>query len=250
MLGLDHDSLDREQAVVALWKYSLGGKKHIDSIMQFPGCINLTVNLLRSESASTCEAAAGLLRSISMVNLFRDSVAESGAIEEITALLSRPSLTPEVCFSFTFVFWLPVIEPYLNAAVAVQVKEQSICVLWNLSVDEKLRKKIANTDILPLLIKNLDDEDMKVKEAAGGVIANLTLSPCNHGVIVESGLIPKLVELFFFFSVHSSAYIKWLFGSKHSIDFCSVASGVSVKSWGRQLKNYEKGSKKCVARTL
>ncbi|XP_023551663.1 uncharacterized protein LOC111809431 [Cucurbita pepo subsp. pepo] len=167
MLGLDHDSLDREQAVVALWKYSLGGKKHIDSIMQFPGCINLTVNLLRSESASTCEAAAGLLRSISMVNLFRDSVAESGAIEEITALLSRPSLTPEV-------------------------KEQSICVLWNLSVDEKLRKKIANTDILPLLIKNLDDEDMKVKEAAGGVIANLTLSPCNHGVIVESGLIPKL----------------------------------------------------------
>ncbi|KAG6579255.1 U-box domain-containing protein 12, partial [Cucurbita argyrosperma subsp. sororia] len=167
MLGLDHDPLDREQAIVALWKYSLGGKKHIDAIMQFPGCINLTVNLLRSESTSTCEAAAGLLRSISMVNLFRDSVAESGAIEEITALLSRPSLTPEV-------------------------KEQSICVLWNLSVDEELRKKIANTDILPLLIKNLDDEDMKVKEAAGGVIANLTLSPCNHGVIVESGLIPKL----------------------------------------------------------
>ncbi|XP_022973564.1 uncharacterized protein LOC111472102 [Cucurbita maxima] len=167
MLGLDHDPLDREQAIVALWKYSLGGKKHIDAIMQFPGCLNLTVNLLRSESTSTCEAAAGLLRSISMVNLFRDSVAESGAIEEITALLSRPSLTPEV-------------------------KEQSICVLWNLSVDEKLRKKIANTDILPLLIKNLDDEDMKVKEAAGGVIANLTLSPCNHGVIVESGLIPKL----------------------------------------------------------
>lgn len=77
----------------------------------------------------------------------------------------------------------------------MQVKEQSICVLWNLSVDEKLRTKIANTDILPLLSKNLDDEDMKVKEAAGGVIANLALSPCNHGVIVESGLIPKLVGL-------------------------------------------------------
>lgn len=167
MLGLDHDPLDREQATIALWKYSLGGKKHIDAIMQFPGCINLTVNLLRSESISTCEAAAGLLRSISLVNLYRDSVAESGAIEEITGLLTQPSLTPEV-------------------------KEQSICVLWNLSVDEKLRTKIANTDILPLLSKNLDDEDMKVKEAAGGVIANLALSPCNHGVIVESGLIPKL----------------------------------------------------------
>ncbi|XP_038874402.1 uncharacterized protein LOC120067080 [Benincasa hispida] len=167
MLGLDHDPLDREQAIIALWKYSLGGKKHIDAIMQFPGCINLTVNLLRSESLSTCEAAAGLLRSISLVNLYRDSVAESGAIEEITGLLSQPSLTPEV-------------------------KEQSICVLWNLSVDEKLRTKIANPDILPLLSKNLDDEDMKVKEAAGGVLANLALSPCNRGVIVEAGLIPKL----------------------------------------------------------
>ncbi|XP_022146414.1 uncharacterized protein LOC111015638 [Momordica charantia] len=167
MLGLDHDPLDREQAVIALWKYSLGGKKHIDAIMKFPGCINLTVNLLQSESIATCEAAAGLLRSISLVNLYRDSVAESGAIEEITGLLSRPSLAPEV-------------------------KEQSICVLWNLSVDEKLRLKIADTDILLLLSKNLDDEDMKVKEAAGGVLANLALSPCNHGVIVESGLIPKL----------------------------------------------------------
>lgn len=79
----------------------------------------------------------------------------------------------------------------------MQVKEQSLCILWNLSVDEKLRIKIANTDILPLLSKNLDGEDMKVKEAAGGVIANLALSPCNHGIIVESGLIPKLVGFLF-----------------------------------------------------
>lgn len=97
MLGLDNDPLDREQAIIALWKYSLGGKKHIDAIMQFPGCINLAVNLLRSESIPTCEAAAGLLRSISQVNLYRESVAESGAIEEITGLLCQPSLTPEVC---------------------------------------------------------------------------------------------------------------------------------------------------------
>lgn len=101
MLGLDYDQLDREQAIVALWKYSLGGKKYIDAIMQFPGCINLTLNLLRSESTSTCEAAAGLLRSISSVNLYRELVAESGAIEEITGLLSRPSLIPEVYTDFT-----------------------------------------------------------------------------------------------------------------------------------------------------
>lgn len=96
MLGLDHDPLDREQAVMALWKYSLGGKKCIDAIMQFQGCVNLTVNLLSSESSATCEAAAGLLRSISSINLYRGLVAESGAIEEITGLLSRPSLTSEV----------------------------------------------------------------------------------------------------------------------------------------------------------
>ncbi|KAJ7954260.1 RING-type E3 ubiquitin transferase [Quillaja saponaria] len=169
MLGLDHDPLDRDQAIVALWKYSLGGKKYIDAIMQFPGCINLVVNLLRSESSSTCEAAAGLLRSLSSINLYRDSVADSGAVEEITRLLSRPTLTPEV-------------------------KEQSMSTLWNLSVDEKIRVKIANSDILPLVIKYLDDEEVKVKEAAGGVLANLVLSHVNHEIMVEAGVIPKLAK--------------------------------------------------------
>ncbi|KDP38083.1 hypothetical protein JCGZ_04726 [Jatropha curcas] len=167
MLGLDNDPLDREQAIVALWKYSLGGRKCIDNIMQFQGCVNLTINLLNSGSSSTCEAAAGLLRSISSVNVYRDVVAESGAIEEITGLLSQPSLASEV-------------------------KEQSICTLWNLSADEKLRVKIANSDILPLLIKSLEDEDIRLKEAAGGVLANLALTHSNHNTMVEAGVIPKL----------------------------------------------------------
>ncbi|KAM2655393.1 hypothetical protein EV1_011038 [Malus domestica] len=170
MLGLANDSLDREQAIVALWKYSLGGKQYVDAIMQFPGCINLIVNLLRSESSSACEAAAGLLRSISLVNLYRDVLAQSGATEEITDLLNRPSLNPEV-------------------------KEQAICTLWNLSVDEKFREKIANSDVLPLLVKSVDDEDIKVKEAAGGVLANLALSHFSHSIMVEAGVIPKLVRL-------------------------------------------------------
>ncbi|TYJ49798.1 hypothetical protein E1A91_A01G160200v1 [Gossypium mustelinum] len=170
MLGLDHDALDREQAIVALWKYSLGGKNCIDAIMQFQGCINLTVNLLNSESSATCEAAAGLLLSVSSINLYKDIVAESGAIEGITGLLSRPSLTSEV-------------------------KEQSMCTLWNLSVDEELRVKIANSDILPFLINSLDDDDIKVKEAAGGVLSNLALSHYNHSMMVEAGIIPKLAKL-------------------------------------------------------
>ncbi|XP_015580031.2 uncharacterized protein LOC8262521 isoform X1 [Ricinus communis] len=170
MLGLDNDPLDREQAVEALWKYSLGGKKCVDNIMQFQGCVNLIINLLKSDSSSTCEAAAGLLRSIASVNLYRDVVAESGAVEEITGLLCQPSLTSEV-------------------------KEQSICALWNLSVDEKIRVKITNSDILPVLIKALEDEDIRVKEAAGGVLANLALTVSNHNTMVEAGLIPKLAVL-------------------------------------------------------
>lgn len=74
------------------------------------------------------------------------------------------------------------------------MKEQSICTLWNLSVDEKHRLKIANSDILPLLIKSLEDEDINVKEAAGGVLANLALSRSNHNIMVEAGVIPKLVR--------------------------------------------------------
>ncbi|KAI3466968.1 hypothetical protein Pfo_023631 [Paulownia fortunei] len=142
MLGLDNDPQDREQAVIALWKYSLGGKHCIDNIMKHHGIVNLIVNLLKSDSDSTCEAAAGLLRVISSINLYRDLVAGSGAIEEMTGLLTRSSLSSDV-------------------------KEQSMCTLWNLSVDEKLSARITTSEILPLLVKYLEDEDMKVKEAAG-----------------------------------------------------------------------------------
>lgn len=76
----------------------------------------------------------------------------------------------------------------------MQVKEQSICTLWNLSADAKLRVKIASTDLMPLLIKFLDDEDLKVKEAAGGVLSNLALTHSNHSIMVEAGVIPKLVR--------------------------------------------------------
>ncbi|KAL5162481.1 Protein ARABIDILLO 1 [Glycine soja] len=169
MLGIDRDPLDREQAIVALWKYSLGGKKCIDTLMQFPGCINLVVNLLRSESNSACEAAAGLLRSLSSVNLYRNSVADSGAIEELNRLLRQSSLASEV-------------------------KEQSLSTLWNLSVDEKLCIKISKTEILPLAIRYLDDEDIKVKEASGGILANLASSRVNHNIMVEAGVIPKLAK--------------------------------------------------------
>lgn len=54
--------------------------------------------------------------------------------------------------------------------------------------------KIASIDPLPVLIKFLNDEEEKVKEAAGGVLANLALSNSCHNIMVEAGVIPKLVR--------------------------------------------------------
>ena len=76
----------------------------------------------------------------------------------------------------------------------LKVKVQSLNTLFNLSFDEKLRVKIAKSDLLLLVMKYLDDENMKVKEAAGGILANLALSHANHDIMVEAGVIPKLVR--------------------------------------------------------
>jgi hypothetical protein len=76
----------------------------------------------------------------------------------------------------------------------LQVKVQSLNTLFNLSVDEKLRVKIAKSDLLLLAMKYLDDEGMKVKEPAAGILANLALSHVNHDIMVEAGVIPKLVR--------------------------------------------------------
>lgn len=77
-----------------------------------------------------------------------------------------------------------------------------------MSVDEKLREKIANSDLLPLLVKFLEDEDNKVKTASGGVLANLALSHFNHKVMVEAGVIPKLVRLTFNGAINCISQVK------------------------------------------
>ncbi|KAG0456477.1 hypothetical protein HPP92_024265, partial [Vanilla planifolia] len=170
-LGLHNDPLDREQAVITLWKYSDGGKECVDSIMKYPGCVSLILSLLKSDSPYACEAGTGLLRNISSISFYRDILAESGVIEEIDWLLRQDSLTEEA-------------------------KVQGLCTLWNLSIEEKTRIKIGHGDLLPLLIKFLDDEAIDIKEAAVGIMANLTLSPSYHIAMVEAGAIGKLADLF------------------------------------------------------
>ncbi|XP_015688152.1 uncharacterized protein LOC102709331 [Oryza brachyantha] len=170
MLGLDNDPRDREHAVYTIWQYSLGGRKCIDEIMQFHGCLVLIVSLLKSDSPRACEAAAGIVRNITSVKVYRDVAVESGAMEEIFRLLCKSTITPEML-------------------------EQSLCTIWNFSIDENLRYKILSSDILTRIVRFLDDEDIKVKEAAAGIISNLALSRSNHGALVEAGVIPKLVQL-------------------------------------------------------
>lgn len=170
MLGLDNDARDREHAVCTLYQYSLGGRKSLDEIMQFPGCIVLVISLLKSESTRACEAAAGLLRNITSVSIYRKMAIESGAIEETISLLCKSTITPEMM-------------------------EQCLCTIWNFSIDENWRYKIMRSDVLTKVVSYLDEEDIKVKEAAGGIISNLALSSSNHGALVEAGVIPKLVHL-------------------------------------------------------
>lgn len=170
LLGLDNAPPDRDQAIKTLWQHSNGGKQFVDEIVKFDGSVILTVCLLSSDMPSTAEAAAGLLRNISSINSYRTLVAKAGAVEEIAGLLTRSSLSPEV-------------------------KEQSMCVLWNLSVDEKLRAKMANSELLSALIQALGDDKVGVKEAAAGVLANLAMSECNHCIMVEAGVIRKLANL-------------------------------------------------------
>lgn len=74
------------------------------------------------------------------------------------------------------------------------MKEQVLCTIWNFSIDENLRYKILRSDILTHIVRFLDDEGIKVKEAAAGIISNLALSRSNHGALVEAGVIPKLVS--------------------------------------------------------
>ncbi|KAJ1257269.1 hypothetical protein BS78_K130000 [Paspalum vaginatum] len=170
LLGLDNDAHDREHAVSKLYQYSLGGRKSIDEIMQFPGFIVLIISLLKSESTRACEAAAGLLCNITSVQIYRTMAVESGAMEEVISLLCKSMITPEMM-------------------------EHCLCTVWNFSIDENWRYKILRSDVLIKIVSYLDEEDIKVKEAAGGIISNLALNPSNHGALVEAGVVPKLVHL-------------------------------------------------------
>lgn len=82
--------------------------------------------------------------------------------------------------------------------VLLQMMEQCLCAIWNFSIDEHWRYKILRSDALTNIVSYLDEEDIKVKEAAGGIISNLALSPCNHGALVEASVIPKLVSCIVF----------------------------------------------------
>ena len=97
----------------------------------------------------------------------------------------------------------------------IQVRKQALSVLWNVSLNEKERTKIADLELLPALLAILDSEEDKdvekeadvglrigdseeetAKEAAVGLLANLSCSPCNHPILIQAGVIPRLVSAF------------------------------------------------------
>lgn len=102
----------------------------------------------------------------------------------------------------------------------IQVRKQALYVLWNVSLNEKERIKIADLELLPALVAILDSEEDEedgeereeaggtllgardsvegetAKEAAVGVLANLSHSVRNHPVLIQHGVIPRLVSAF------------------------------------------------------
>jgi hypothetical protein len=95
---MDNLPEDREQAVRALWRHSMNGKDNIDQIVAFPGILTLIVSLLPSSRVDSSEAAAGLLRNISLYDDHRKAVIQVGAVEEIIGILTRRALSQTVGF--------------------------------------------------------------------------------------------------------------------------------------------------------
>jgi hypothetical protein len=87
-----------------------------------------------------------------------------------------------------------------NTVVLLQMMEQCLCTIWNFSIDENWRYKILRSDVLTKIVHCLDNEDIRVKEAAGGIISNLSLSRSNHRALVKAGVIPKLVSKLYILS--------------------------------------------------
>ncbi|MCO5563681.1 hypothetical protein L7F22_017328 [Adiantum nelumboides] len=96
MLGMDNPVEDREEAVRALWRHSMGGLDCTNEIVDFPGILTLVVTLLPSARTASSEAAAGLLRNVSSFDIHRTFVAESGAVEELVGILTRRTVVQEV----------------------------------------------------------------------------------------------------------------------------------------------------------
>lgn len=71
LLGLDNSVEERENAVLALWRHSMGTVDSVKEIVMFPGCLNLIVSLLPFDRPATAEAAAGLLRNICAIEEYR-----------------------------------------------------------------------------------------------------------------------------------------------------------------------------------
>ncbi|KAL9665488.1 hypothetical protein QQ045_020908 [Rhodiola kirilowii] len=176
MLGIDKDQLDREQAVEALWRYSLGGKECVDAIMQFHGCLILIVNLLKSDSSSASEAAAGLLREISSVSLYRDDVAENGAIE-LEGESKSPS-EPTKLQGFTL---LPLTDGVARLVIILELEDDSAVAraaesVADSSINEHMRVAFKEAGAVKRLVKLLNHQNDAVRFAVTRALDRLSAS--------------------------------------------------------------------------
>ncbi|GBG90248.1 hypothetical protein CBR_g50426 [Chara braunii] len=170
MLGLDSPIEEREEAVCALWSHSANGRECLDEIVGIPGSVNLLAMLLLCGRTRASRAAAGLLSNIASVEEYAQIADKAGAIEGAVGVLQRPM-------------------------ISFEVKVQAAGILVNITKTEWGRKRVADLEVVPLLLTMVQRGVKEEKEAAAEVLSNIAASRSFCKIFAEAGAVHKLASV-------------------------------------------------------
>jgi serine/threonine protein kinase len=165
------ESSDREEILDAIeeLRAQARGDDLLKEQIGHKGGSEILISLLKSRDLELQQAAAKLLRSISVNERNRDRLARDGAI----SVLVKAIATTE---DFT-------------------LKLAATASLWNLSVNDKNKRAIVEEGAVPMFVQLLQSNDVKLQNEAVGALRNLSLDEENKKVIGREGAIPPLVLL-------------------------------------------------------
>lgn len=88
---------------------------------------------------------------------------------------------------------LPSFINYLKSE-DINAKVTGATVVGNLARSDENCRKLIDSGIVDLLIKNLSHEDVRLKAVSLGAIRNISIEPTNKPKLINAGIIPRLVE--------------------------------------------------------